>query len=128
MSFTLWLTRSSPTVSKRPACNATSTLVPTPSVLSTSVGLRQSGRDANHAPEGSDRPSRQRGAGTGDQLADPCLGRLRRLQIDAGRRVFPRLARATGSASTGPHASDWANGTWVRSWKARTRLFDLAPG
>src|SRR5262245_51408577 len=38
MSLTQWLTRSSPTVSCLPALMATRTLVPTPSVLMTSVG------------------------------------------------------------------------------------------
>src|SRR6188768_3994132 len=40
MSFTLWLTRSSPTVSSRRASRATRTLVPTPSVLITRIGRR----------------------------------------------------------------------------------------
>jgi hypothetical protein len=38
MSLTQWLTRSAPTVSKRPTRRATMSLVPTPSVLETSTG------------------------------------------------------------------------------------------
>ena len=41
MSFTQWLTRSSPTVSCRPVRNATLSLVPTPSAELTSTGRFQ---------------------------------------------------------------------------------------
>ena len=50
MSFTQWLTRSSPTVSCRPARKATFSLVPTPSALATSTGSRQAAASSLKSP------------------------------------------------------------------------------
>ena len=43
MSLTQWLTRSTPIVECTPVMNATRSLVPTPSALATSTGIRQPG-------------------------------------------------------------------------------------
>ncbi len=91
ISLTLWLTRSSPTVSNRPACSATSTLVPTPSVLSTSVGPAAC-RPESAPSRRRRRPSGgQRRPGAFDERADARLGRV-------GALPGPRLRRRTAGS------------------------------
>jgi len=78
-------------------------------------GLPQAGGDAHHPPECPDPAGRQCGASARHQLANSGLGRLRGLEIYAGRGIFAACACCL------LHASARARGTWVRSWKARTR-------
>ena len=93
MSLTLWLTRSSPTVSKRPACSATRTLVPTPSVLSTSVGFRMPAGTRTIPPKAPTFPtdSEVRVPATSSPIR--ALAASARVEIHTGRGVLPPGSR-----------------------------------
>ena len=102
--MTLWLTRSSPTVSNRPASSATSTLVPTPSVLSTSTGFCMPAGTRTMPPNAPTSPTESAVRVPATSWPIRSLAASARARSTPGRGVLAR-GHATGSASS----------TWVRS-------------
>ena len=100
MSLTQWLTRSSPTVSWTPLSKATFSLVPTPSALATSTGVRRAERrQAEQAAEAADLRQHARRERALGQRPDAPHDFVAGVDVDAARLVVHLVSWPPGRRS-----------------------------